>query len=199
MTTEQPSLSPYVGTLAGFSFVHHVKDQKLVLHSRSTMLALSYVIEQAAADHPGTRLIAAFQRLGLYRPQAERFHWLASRCPQVFVLGFPDVRLTMPSGVTFVPLEATWPLIHEWVVIAWGPACTAALVAYDVERRAPEQRSRYFHGLWTTRSEVIDAVVAAFYAALQQPAPVFHRDTRATYRANVSIQKALQARLRAMG
>lgn len=198
MTTQHLSLSPNISTLAEFSFVNHFKDQKLVLHSRGTMLALSYVIEQAAAENPDTRLIATFQRLALYQLQAERYERLASRCPQIFVLGFPDVRLTMPAGVMFVPLEATWPLIHEWVVIAWGPTCTAALLAYDVEHRAPERRSSRFRGLWTTRSDQIDAIVTAFYAVLQQPAPVINRDTRATYSTNISIQKALRTRLRAM-
>lgn len=199
MTDAQHILAPYASKLAEFSFVRPFKDQRMALHSRGTMLALSYVIEQAASDNPDTRLIATFQRLALYQLQAERYECLARRCPQIFVLGFPDVRLTMPAGVTFVPLEATWPLIHEWVVIAWGPTCTAALLAYDVEHRAPERRSSRFRGLWTTRSDQIDAIVTAFYAVLQQPVPVINRDTRATYSTNLSIQKALQARLRAMG
>lgn len=190
--------TPDASKLAHFSFVRPFKDQRMALHSRSTMLALSYVIEQAAADNPDTRLIAAFQRLALYQPQAERYERLARRCPQVFVLGFPDVQPAMPSGITFVNLEATWPLIHEWIVIAWGPSCTAALLAYDVEHCAPERRSRRFRGLWTTRSDQINAIVTAFYAVLQQPAPVIKRDTRATYLTNLSIQKVLRARLQAM-
>lgn len=191
--------TPDASKLAHFSFVRPFKDQRMALHSRSMLLALSYVIEQAAADNPDTRLIAAFQRLALYQPQAERYERLARRCPQVFVLGFPDVQPATPSGITFVNLEATWPLIHEWIVIAWGPSCTAALLTYDVEHCAPERRSRRFRGLWTTRSDQIDAIVTAFYAVLQQPAPVIKRDTRATYLTNLSIQKMLRARLQAMG
>jgi len=191
-------LSSSVGKLKDFSFVRPFKDQHMALHSRSVMLALSHVIEQAAEDNPDTRLIATFQRLGLYQRQAKHYQRLAKRCPQVFVLGFPDVRPEMPAGITLVTLEAIWPLVHEWVVIAWGPTCTAALIAYDVEHRAPEERSKHFRGLWTTQSDQIDAVVRAFYAALQQPAPVINRDSRATYWTNTSIQKALRARLRAM-
>lgn len=184
--------------LSHFSFVRTVRRQPMALHSRSTMLALSHVIEDAAGANPETRLIATFQRFSLYRPQAERYRRLAARCPQIFVLGIPDVIPDEIPGISLIALESNWPLIHEWVVIAWGPTCTAALIARDIEQNMPHRHSKRFQGLWTTKIDQVDDAVAAFYKALRHPLPAITRDVSTTYRTNVAIQKSLRERLRRM-
>lgn len=185
-------------SLNTFSFVSFFKDHKKTLHSRSMMLALSFLIEDYAAASPESLLIATFQRFSNYRKQRHRYLRLAPQMQQVFVLGFPDETPTDIPNVTTIALEATWPLVHEWVVIAWGPTCTVALVAHDDERRAPYATSRRFQAIWTTSTPYINEMVAAFYRALGQPAPVVTHDMLAIQRTTIALQKELTVRLRAI-
>lgn len=187
---------PPSNALEHFSFASFVEEQRKTLHSRSMMLALSFLIEDYAAQSAGTHLIAAFQRLSHYRRQIRRYRNIAPRLAQAFVLGFPDETPPELPNVIQVALEAEWPLVHEWVVIAWGPTCAAALVAYDEERRAPSRPSRRFQAVWTTSVAQIEPMVTAFYHAIGQPAPDFTRDLPATQRTTVAMQKELTVRIR---
>ena len=189
---------PRSDALDRFSFASFVEEQRKTLHSRSMMLALSFLIEDYAAQSPGTHLIAAFQRFSNYRRQIRRYRNIAPRLAQAFVLGFPDETPPELPNVTPVALEAEWPLVHEWIVIAWGPTCAAALVAYDEEQCAPHRVSRRFQAIWTTSVAQIEPMVTAFYRAVGQPAPVFTRDLPAMQRTTVAMQKELTARLRAI-
>lgn len=188
----------YVDALRTFSFASFFQEEKKTLHSRSMMLALSFLIEDYAAASPGTCLIATFQRLSHYRRQLYRYRRFAPRLSHVFVLGFPDEVPPDLPDVTTIELEAEWPLVHEWVVIAWGPAIAAALVAHDEERCAPFCTSRRFHAIWTTSVAQIEPMVTAFYRVLGRPAPVFARDMLTTQRTTAAMQKELTARLRAI-
>ncbi len=190
---------PHAGALSAFSFASFFQDQKKTLHSRTMMLALSYLIEDYAAESPETRLIATFQRFSHYRRQHRRYRRFAPRLSQVFVLGFPDETPPDLPAVTTIALEAAWPLVHEWVVIAWGPKIAAALVAYDDEQCAPYRTSRHFQAIWSTSPAQIEPLVSAFYRAIGQSAPVFVRDILATQRTAAAMQKELTTRLRAIG
>lgn len=183
-------------TLATFSFTGPLDSQQMSLHSRRTMLALSYLIEDYAGYAANTHLIATFQRFSLYQRQYERYQRLARHCPQIYVLGVPDESPPALPNVTTLALGTSWPLIHEWVVIASGPTCCVGLFACDRERLTPDRRSRHFHALWTTNTAIIDERVAAFYAALGQPAPTIKRDNYATHHTTMAIQKELPSRLR---
>ncbi len=200
MQPNNPStLGPsYVDALSTFSFASFLREQKKTLHSRSMMLALSFLIEDYAAASSETFLIATFQRLSNYRRQLHRYRRFAPQLSHVFVLGFPDEVPPSLPDVTIIELGAEWPLVHEWVVIAWGPAIAAALVAHDDERCAPFCTSRRFQAIWTTSIAQIEPMVAAFYHALGQPAPIFARHTLATQRTTVAMQKDLTVRLRAI-
>ncbi len=200
MTTLLPTSSQYIhtspDTLATFSFTGPLNDQQMSLHSRRTMLALSYLIEDYAGYTTSTYLIATFQRFSLYQRQYARYQRLAQHCPQIYVLGIPDESPPAVPNITTVALEPSWPLIHEWVVVASGPTCCVGLFACDRDRLAPDRRSRHFHALWTTNTAIIDERVAAFYAALGQPAPTIVRDNYATHHTTIDIQKELPSRLR---
>ncbi|ABU56562.1 DICT sensory domain-containing protein [Roseiflexus castenholzii] len=198
-STHALSLDPsYIDTLSAFSFAAFFQDQKKTLHSRSMMLALSYLIEDYAAAAPETCLIATFQRFSHYRRQAHRYHRFAPQLSQAFVLGFPDEPPPDVPGVTTIALAAEWPLVHEWTVIAWGPTIAAALVAYDEDRCAPYRASRRFQAVWIVSFAQIEPMMTAFYHALGQSAPVVTRDALATQRTTVVMQKELTARLRAI-
>jgi DICT domain-containing protein len=188
----------HASALSAFSFASFFRDQKKTLHSHTMMLALSYLIEDYAAASPETRLIATFQRFSHYGRQVYRYRRFAPQLSQVFVLGFPDESPPVIPGVATIALEAEWPLVHEWVVIAWGPAIAVALVAYDEEQRAPFNKSRRFQAVWTMSVALIEPMVTAFYHTLGQPAPVLTRDMLATQRTTAAMQKELTARLRAI-
>ncbi len=194
ISSQHANTSP--NTLATFSFTSPLESRQMSLRSRRTMLALSYLIEDYAGYTDNTYLIATFQRFSLYQRQYERYQRLARHCPQIYVLGLPDKTLPTLPNVTVLPLEPSWPLIHEWVVIASGPTCCVGLLAYDREQRTPARYSRHFHGFWTTNTAIIDERVAAFYAALGQPAPTIMRDNYATHHTTMALQKELPSRLR---
>lgn len=180
---------------ANFSFIEGFQARQTVLRSRSTMLILSYLLEELAAAYPHTTLIATFQRMAFFRPQISRYTTLTPKITSTFVIGLPDTQLPVLPGVSYIPVQEAWPLYYEWAVIVSGPACAAALVARDREEPPARRRSRSFEGLWTTEAAQIDRVVAQFYHALGQSIPQFIRDQQATYRNTVALQQAIAARL----
>ncbi|WP_298820529.1 DICT sensory domain-containing protein [Chloroflexus sp.] len=182
--------------LATFSFHSLVSQQRRVLRSRSVMLALSYLIEDTAAAAGDTYLIATFQRFSHYHRQMARYRQLAPRLAQGFVAGFPDVVPAPLPNVTAIALEENWPLVHEWVVIGWGPTCAVALIAHDEERRAPHRLSRAFHAVWTTNERHVELAITAFFQALGQPVPKVIADPVARQQTALALQRELSQRLR---
>jgi DICT domain-containing protein len=182
--------------LAAFSFTAALTTQRRVLHSRQVMLALSYAIEEIAADVPDTTLIVAFQRLSFVRPQLKRYVTLTPQLAHTYILGLPDTVLPALPRTTVIPLEATWPMLREWVVLAIGPACCVGLFAQDIDADQPAQRSRHFQGCWTTDVTVVDAAEAAFSTALGQPCLSQQRDQRALQRTTRRVQQTIATRLR---
>lgn len=163
-------------TLANLSFTDSLDNYHLSLHSRSMMLNLSYLIEDYATSETDTLLIAAFQRFSFYRHQLVRYRRLAPRCRHVYVLGMPDEKPPEVANVTYIPIEATWPLMHEWAVIANGPTCCIALCARDHQQLQPARRAEHFQALWTTSVPLIDHAVTSFFIAIGQSPPVIDRD-----------------------
>ncbi len=183
MTPSEQSVSPTslpdhmsAVTLATLSFTSSLDNYHLSLHSRSMMLNLSYLIEDYAASATDTLLIAAFQRFSFYRHQLARYRRLAPRCRHVYVIGMPDEKPPEVANVTYVPIEATWPLMHEWVVIADGPTCCIALCARDNKQLQPAHRTEHFQALWTTSVSLVDHAVTSFFMAIGQSPPVIDRD-----------------------
>ena len=186
---------PNASGLPTFAFAADLPVSLLRLHSRRMMLTLSYAIEEhAAASGPQTILIAAFQRLSLYRPQIERYARLAPQLAQVFVLGLPDISPPPIPNVTVLSIEASWPLAQEWAVIACGPACSAALISRDTEGFRPDRRSLRFAGRWSTDRREVTGVIRRFYATLEQSPPLLQPDERASLRSGAAIREALTRR-----
>jgi DICT domain-containing protein len=159
------------------------------------MIALSYAIEEhAAASGPHTVLVATFQRLSLFRPQASRYARLAPQLAQAFALGVPDAPAASTRGVTLLPLEASWPLVQEWVVIASGRSCCAALFSRDAEGFRPGQRSQRFAGRWTTNPDEVVGALQRFYAAIGQAPPAELPSHQAGQRSATAIRRALARR-----
>lgn len=178
--------------LAAISFTGDLLPAQLRLHSRGAMIALSHGIEEQAAESgPETVLIATFQRLSLLRPEAGRYARLAPRLAHVFAIGVPDVQLDPIPGVTVLPIEPGWPLAQEWVVIASGPRCCAALLSRDAEGFRLDRRSRRFAGRWTTEPAEVDRALQQFYGAVGLPVPAVQRESLASYQTAEAIRKAI--------
>ena len=182
--------------VAKFSFAANLSSLRRTLHSRKLMLALSFGIEDIAASVPGTTLIVAFQRLSLARPQMGRYALLTPKLVHTYIVGVPDVTLPELPNTTIVPIEPTWPLMHEWVVLANGPACSAGLFAYDHEISQPNEVSRRFQGAWTTDALITDTVQNLFLRAIGQPLVSRRRDQAALRQTTQRVQQVLTQRLR---
>lgn len=193
--------SALVGTATNASLLSRVsltaglERSQLRLQSRRTMLAISYALEDHAARFPGTTLIAAFQRVSFVMPQLARYQRIASQLEHIYLIGMPDVAVPALPNTTFLPIEPSWPLMHEWVVIANGPACCAGLLARDEEALQPGKRSHTFNGLWTSQPDVIDTAVNALMGALDQPYTPPARNNREMFNSTKIIQQAIRERL----
>ncbi len=187
---------PRFTSLADLSFTQMLDQRQMRLRSRRMMLVLSKLIEDYAASVPGTFLITAFQRYSLQQKQLRRYERLARDCAQIFIMGLPDVEVSAIPKVEYLPLEETWPRLHEWAVIASGPACCVALFACDNEFAQPQRRSRNFRALWTTNTHLVDSVVAAFFSAIGRRPPHIMHDDLAVYHTTAALQQELPVRLR---
>lgn len=192
-----PASRPSSPGLDRLSLLDNV-GQRLTLHSRKVMVAVSHLLEDhAGLSGPETTLIATFQTLSRYERQAARYRSLAPRVRQIYVVGVPDGQPEPVPGVTLVPIEATWPLAQEWVVLVSGPRCCAALLARDEAGLRMDRLSPSFRGRYTTDSSLVDGAVEAFFGAVGQPAPLVTRDMRGLQANNKLLLKDLERRLRA--
>lgn len=173
------------------ALVGDAPESDLRLHSRTLMVALSHLIEDHAAEHPDTVLIATFQRFSLLRAEEARYAQIAQRLAQVYVVGVPDVPPPELPGATPIAIEPGWPLAQEWCVIGSGPRFSAALLARDAEGFRLERRSRQFRARWTTEPREVARLTTAFLQALGRDAPPPTHDTRATYASARALQAAL--------
>jgi DICT domain-containing protein len=166
-------------------------DAQLRLHSRTTMIALSHLLEDLAAGAGGRLLIATFQRLSLFRSEAMRYARLVTAYERIYAVGVPDITPPQIPGVTIVPIAPESLLAQEWVVITSGPSWCAALFARDAEGFRLERRSRRYKGLWTTEPRLIDRATAAFLDALGEAPEETTRDPRASFNAMQAMQAGL--------
>lgn len=181
--------------LSRVSLTAALDRSRLCLQSRRTMLAISYVLEDQAAQFAGTTLIAAFQRFSFIVPQLSRYRRIAPHLEHIYLIGVPDIDVPVLPNTTFVPIETTWPLMHEWVVLANGPSCCAGLLARDEEALQPGKRSHTFNGLWTSQSEVIDKAAGTLFNALHQRYTPPVRNTREVITSTKLFQQAIRERL----
>lgn len=192
-------LSPdFLPALGQFSFDALIDKRQRTIHSRRLMLALSYVIEDTAGSTPSTTLIASFQRYSLARPQLERYAQLTEQLNHTYVIGVPDTELPALPRTTLLPIGQDASLMHEWVVLAMGPACCVGLIARDLMAQQPTQRSHQFQGSWTTDPALLNMVWEAFFKALGRPQPPVAYDTRAVDQTTKRARQLLQERMRSI-
>jgi DICT domain-containing protein len=178
--------------LAALALTAAIDPGRMRLRSRKVMIALSHLIEEhAVSAGPDTVLIACFQRLTLLRYEAKRYRDIAPRLGRVYALGVADVQPVPIPGAEILPLEADWPLAQEWNVIARGPTICAGLFARDAEGFRLHERSREYHGFWTSDPQIVDAAVAQFFSAIGERPPAVAHDSRATLQTTRALQEQL--------
>jgi DICT domain-containing protein len=181
------------------SLTERFSDEEMRLHSRSTMLALSFLIEDQAAAHAGTVVVAAFQRFSYFRPQTARYEQLTQRYRQAFVIGLPDAPTPSLPGCTFVALGEESPLVREWVVLALGPSFSVGLFAREPDSLQPGRRAREFTGTLVTEPDALDEIAATLERALGAHLTPRERNRAATRRAADELRRQLPAYLRRKG
>lgn len=184
-------------SLAQLTLTCGLPPDRLRVRSRATMLALSRVIaEHAAAAGLETLLIAAFQCFSVFAEQAAYYHMLTPRLEHAYLIGVPDTAPPDLPNTTFVPIEASWPLAHEWAMIGSGPAFGAALLARASEERLPHRGAPAFCALTTTDPQTVAAAVAAFHRALGLSLPLIDPDPWALLQSTIALKRALAAQPR---
>jgi DICT domain-containing protein len=183
--------------LAQLTLTRGLRPDRLRVRSRATMLALSRVIaEHAAATGLETLLIAAFQCFSVFVEQAAHYQMLTPRLEHAYLIGVPDTAPPNLPNTTFVPIEASWPLAHEWAMIGSGPAFGAALLARTSEECRPNRGAPAFCALTTTDPQTVAAAVAAFHRALGLPLPLIDPDPWALLQSTIALKRALAEQTR---
>lgn len=111
----------------------------------------------AGLDQP--LVIASFQRERFYRQEAHRYHRIAERTSQVYVLAAPETNFANGwEGYETVAFEPADGLSQEWHLVVIGPSYASCLICR--ERPAPSSTDsemdsvRRFEGIWTFEREV---------------------------------------------
>lgn len=130
------------------------------IYFKSSLTALSHAMEDqvlAGSDQP--LVIASFQRERFYRQEAHRYHRIAERTSQVYVLAAPETNFANGwEGYETVAFESADGLSQEWHLVVIGPSYASCLICR--ERPAPSSSEsemdsiRRFEGIWTFDREV---------------------------------------------
>jgi DICT domain-containing protein/signal transduction histidine kinase len=130
------------------------------IYFKSSLTALSHAMEDqvlAGLDQP--LVIASFQRERFYRQEAHRYHRIAERTSQVYVLAAPETNFANGwEGYETVAFEPADGLSQEWHLVVIGPSYASCLICR--ERPAPSSTDsemdsvRRFEGIWTFEREV---------------------------------------------
>jgi DICT domain-containing protein/signal transduction histidine kinase len=139
------------------------------IYFKSSLTALSHAMEDQvlAAMTENPLLIASFQRESFYRQEANRYHRLAQKSNQVYVLAAAETDFSNASEeyetVAFDPYQDA--LRHEWHLVVISQHYTTCLVCRERQNPALELYSaelpvsfdidpaRQFEGIWTSDRE----------------------------------------------
>ena len=127
------------------------------VNSVVVMNAISSLIEDQVIEHRmPIDFFAGFQRFSNFPDQLRRYSRLGAVCRRVYVIGVPDIRPPTIAGISFIPIEPSSPLAHEWFVLVNTPQFWTALLTQEVEGRDAETGGRRFDGLWSYDQRVVE-------------------------------------------
>jgi DICT domain-containing protein/signal transduction histidine kinase/uncharacterized protein YjbI with pentapeptide repeats len=129
------------------------------IYFKATLTALSHAIEDlvlAGTEQP--LVIANFQHERFYRQETGRYHRIAQRTDQVYVLAAPETDFaSAPAPYATIGIEPTDELAQEWHLAIVGQNYSACLICreYAAPVGAIELDSaRQFRGFWTFDPDV---------------------------------------------
>lgn len=132
----------------------HLRPQ---IYFKSSLLALARAMEDlviAGDDSP--LVIANFQQERFFRPQEQRFHRIAQKTNQVYVLAVPNDEFGFVGSNSIyetVPLGSTDTLAREKFLIIVGQHYSVCLVGREIEEykkiQIPIEQGKRFEGFWT--------------------------------------------------
>jgi DICT domain-containing protein/signal transduction histidine kinase len=129
----------------------HLQPQ---IYFKASLTALSHAMEDmvlVGADQP--LVIANFQQERFYRQETQRYHRIAERTDQVYVLAAPETDFaSAPAPFSTIALDPEDALAQEWHLVILAEKYSACLICR--EHAAPVNGSaidsaRQFQGFWT--------------------------------------------------
>jgi DICT domain-containing protein/nitrogen-specific signal transduction histidine kinase len=136
-----------------------IPSVNLQIYFKASLTALSHAMEDlvlAGDDQP--LVIANFQQERFYRQETQRYHRIAQRTDQVYVLAAPETDFaTAPTPYATIALNAEDDLAQEWHLVIVGRRYSACLVcreyAAPVDAIALDT-ARQFRGFWSFDPEL---------------------------------------------
>lgn len=138
---------------------------RLQIYFKSSLLALARAMEDLVLGSDDAPLVIAnFQQERFFRQQERRFHRIAQKTDQVYVLAVPDRKsgfAVVSSGYETIPLETTDTLACEKYLVIIGEQYSACLIGQEKlslkelrEMRIPVEQGKRFEGFWTFDSHI---------------------------------------------
>ena len=147
---------------------HQMPEVAPAVVTKPSMVVLSRALEDEIASRAERPvLISAFQHEHFWRASAPRWENLA-QISSVTIAMAAHPRARQNGALWLVPIDASDPLIREWVVICDSPAFSACLAAVEL----PDAKLKLFEVLWSTEPSVVReaARTAAAIAWARRPA-----------------------------
>jgi DICT domain-containing protein len=129
--------------------------ERIYLYDSATMLALSHVIEDLAAETGSGHLVSTFQLFSNFEPQRPRYTVLGQRLQSVRVWGRGKPPKAI-EGVDFVPIEPE-TLMQYWVVLFESEHIHALLLCRQ-KNSTGEFPKKKFIGYYTFNRFLVESV-----------------------------------------
>lgn len=136
------------------NLLQSLPTMKSQIYYKNTLTALSHAMEDlvlAGDDRP--LVIANFQQERFYRQETRRYHRIAEKTEQVYILAMPETDFASESEpYATIGLDATDELAQEWHLIIISQAYSACLVCREnlnVTVEVGLDAARQFQGFWT--------------------------------------------------
>jgi DICT domain-containing protein/GAF domain-containing protein len=148
----------------------------LQIYFKASLTALSHAMEDlvlAGDDRP--LVIANFQQERFYRQETQRYHRIAQRTDQVYVLAAPETDFaTVPTTYATIALNAEDELAQEWHLVIVGKRYSACLVCREYAAPVAAialDTARQFRGFWSFDPELSRQAAIALLRQIEHYRP----------------------------
>ncbi|AMA09103.1 DICT sensory domain-containing protein [Picosynechococcus sp. PCC 73109] len=166
-----------------FEAVPHGRSQ---LYFKSSLTALSHAMEdQILAGQDSPLVIASFQQERYYRQEATRYHRIADKSQQVYVLAAPETEFENASDtyerIAFTPDDA---LSEEWHLVVIGENFASCLLCREKHNNSEKgdhfaDNARRFEGIWTEDRNITEKAAEILLDRIAQYRPELQKKVQA--------------------